>query len=1021
MAITSLLVCALLWFQFQLGRESLTGRELARQELAWQSLLVNVDSRAQIWFKVFVDVPQVHRLLLKAQESNRRDQARADLVDWLEPYFEQMQSAGASIVHFHLPDGESFYRTYQPERFGDNVFEHRHTVRRANQTLQPVAAIEPGRLRTAYRHVRPIVDPAGRHLGSVEFSVPLSQLLVELDRKVPGRDPQLLLLPQGLPRDTARRAPISPWFGLAELSIQGPLENDPALPPRSDAGRQVYQRLAADTGIATVQRGWREVKMDGRMHLAVISPLTGARGETLGVLLSQAVEPGLSRLRRTLWLNTALATMTLSLLGIGTFILVRTQAAKLEERRRVERDLRLAASVFTHAREGIIVLAPDRSVRDVNEATCRISGYPREQIIGQRPEMLLTPEEQEPRDDGFWAVLEGNDFWSGELWARRSTGQRFPAMAVATAVRSETGELSHHIVLFSDITRQKQHEEQLYRIAYYDALTGLPNRALLIERVERAMNEVVVSADAGLVLGVVDLDGFKSINENHGQDVGDRVLSGVAKRLRQALPEKAMLGRLGGDEFCLIIPGLGGLPEVQKAVRDLQRELARPLAIPGHRLELQISASIGLTLFPQQAPVNADQLLRQADQAMYRAKQGGKNRYEVFDLDSDTDQRERLQQIAEVSDALKAGQLRLYYQPKVNLRSGELLGAEALVRWEHPERGLIGPGAFLPVIEHHVTEIELGRWVLREALNQIRRWRAEGLVVPIAVNVAGGHLQHPGFVSELERLVGEFDGLVSGMLTLEVVETSALEDVERVSEVIHACGRLGIRFDLDDFGTGYSSLTYLKKLPVERLKIDQSFVRDMLDDPEDLAILVGIMGLARAFGRGVVAEGIETEEEGRMLLRLGCEEGQGYAIARPMPAEEFPKWVSSWSPLASWPETPTASAEGQILIAAMTEHRAWVRGLDQWCRGNRADLPALHPQACRFGQRLRSGVLSAVIGRDLLEEVSMLHDDIHVLGEEIMNRREAGHFDQLPHLMADLCAKRDQLVQRMEEALGQAS
>nr|WP_275401488.1 EAL domain-containing protein [Wenzhouxiangella limi] len=961
--------------------------------------------------------------MVQAQDPGLRDQARTDLVAWLEPYLGQMQAAGASIVHFHLSDGESFYRTYQPDRFGDNVFEHRHTVRRANQTRQPVAAIEAGRLRTAYRHVFPIIDPADRHLGSVEFSVPLSRLQAELDAKVPGRDPELLLLPRGLPRDLDRRAPISAWFGLSALSVQEPLADDPPLPARSANGERVYQRLAADPEIAaaigTGQRGWREVELDGRIHLAVFSPLTGARGETLGILLSQADEPGLSRLWRTLWLNSFMAISSLVLLGAGTLLLVRSQAAKLEERRRVERDLRLAASVFTHAREGIIVLAPDRTVRDVNEAACRISGYQREQILGQRPEMLLTPEAKKSRQENFWVSLHANDFWSGELWARRSTGQRYPAMAVASAVRSDSGELSHHIVLFSDISRQKQHQEELYRIAYYDALTGLPNRALLVERVERAMNEVITSPDDMLALGVLDLDGFKSINEEHGQAVGDRVLAGVARRLRQALPDKSMLGRLGGDEFCLIIPALTALNEVHEVVDTLLRKLARPLAIPSHELQLNISASIGLTLFPQNSPVNADQLLRQAGQAMYRAKQGGKNRYEIFDLDSDTDQRERLRQIAEVSEGLKAGQLQLYYQPKVNLRNGEVRGVEALVRWQHPERGLLGPGVFLPVIEHHVTEIELGRWVLREACQQLSLWQSQGLVMPIAVNIAADHLQHPRFVADLETLIKECGDLAVGMLSLEVVETSALEDIERVSEVMEACHRLGIRFDLDDFGTGYSSLTYLKKLPVERLKIDQSFVRDMLDDPEDLAILEGILGLARAFGRGVIAEGVETEEEGRMLLRLGCEDGQGYAIARPMPAADLPQWVNDWTPPVSWRATPTAGAAGKLLISAMSEHRAWVQGLDQWCRGSRHEPPEMNSQACRFGQRLRAGELDRALRPELLAEVLALHDEVHALAERVVALRESAMFDKLPPAMAELCARRDQLVQRMEQGLDQ--
>jgi EAL domain-containing protein (putative c-di-GMP-specific phosphodiesterase class I) len=315
---------------------------------------------------------------------------------------------------------------------------------------------------------------------------------------------------------------------------------------------------------------------------------------------------------------------------------------------------------------------------------------------------------------------------------------------------------------------------------------------------------------------------------------------------------------------------------------------------------LQVSASIGVTFYPQAHDMEADQLLRQADQTMYQAKLAGKSRYHVFDADLDSSLRVHHESLERIRLALAQGEFVLHYQPKVNMRRGQVIGAEALIRWQHPDKGLLSPATFLPVIEDHPLAVEVGEWVIDTALRQIDAWRATGLDMKVSVNIGARQLQQGDFVQRLQAILARHPKVKPSSLELEVLETSALADMEQVSHVIESCHQMGVKFALDDFGTGYSSLTYLKRLRVALLKIDQSFVRDMLDDPDDLAILEGVIGLAAAFKREVIAEGVETVAHGTALLHLGCELAQGYGIARPMPADQLPAWASSWQPDEVW-------------------------------------------------------------------------------------------------------------------------
>lgn len=566
------------------------------------------------------------------------------------------------------------------------------------------------------------------------------------------------------------------------------------------------------------------------------------------------------------------------------------------ERKQAEVKLQLAANVFTHAREGIMITDAAGTIIEVNATFTQISGYSRDEALGRKPQFLQSGRHEPAFYADMWKSLLENDYWCGEIWNRRKNGEVYAEMLTISAVRDKAGETLNYVGLFTDITPMKEHQQRLEHIAHYDALTNLANRVLLSDRLRQAMNHSQ-RRNQSLAVVYLDLDGFKTVNDTHGHEVGDELLIAVAQRMKDALREGDTLARIGGDEFVAVLVDLEQITDCEPILARLLSATAEPITV--NNIVLQVSASIGVTLYPQDG-ADAEQLMRHADQAMYIAKQAGKNRYHLFDVDHDMAVQSQRESLERIQRALDRGEFVLYYQPKVNMKTGVVIGAEALIRWQHRERGLLLPSDFLPIIENHPIGAELEKWLLDTALGQISKWRDAGLDMPVSVNIGACQLQQQNFVSNLSALLAKHPDVKPCWLELEVLETCALEDMVAVSANMQACRDMGIHFALDDFGTGYSSLTYLKRLPVDMLKIHQSFVRDMLDDPDDLAIVNGVIGLATAFHRQVIAEGVETIAQGVQLLSLGCELAQGYAIARPMPAAEMQNWVASWRGNDAW-------------------------------------------------------------------------------------------------------------------------
>ena len=574
-----------------------------------------------------------------------------------------------------------------------------------------------------------------------------------------------------------------------------------------------------------------------------------------------------------------------SIFGIGRDV---TEARQSQAR------IQLAANVFTHAREGIMITDAQSRIIDVNESFCRITGFSREEAIGADPRILKSGRQDADFYASMWSAIVHTGHWSGEVWNRRKSGEIFAEILTISAVHDAEEQVKNYVALFTDITPMKEHQSQLEHIAHYDMLTGLPNRRLFADRLGQAMH-VSDRSKRSLSVIYLDLDGFKAVNDRYGHEVGDSLLVLLAQRMKLALREGDSLARFGGDEFVAVLVNLEHPHDCVPVLERLLLAAAEPVTLPVQAVPvtLRMSASIGATIYPKDG-ADADVLMRHADQAMYLAKQAGKNRYHLFDVAHDTAVKTQREWLDRLRQGLLEGELVLYYQPKVDMQAGTVVGVEALIRWQHPQRGLLLPGAFLPSIENHELSVQLGEWVIDQALAQASAWRAQGIDLQVSVNVGALQLQQPGFVERLQGILEQHPELPHQRLELEILESSALKDIAVVAQVLRACNALDVRLALDDFGTGYSSLTYLKHLPAETLKIDQSFVRDMARDPEDLAIVNGVIGLARAFGRKVIAEGVENAEQSDLLLQLGCQTMQGFGIARPMPADQFPYWMQQW-------------------------------------------------------------------------------------------------------------------------------
>lgn len=575
-------------------------------------------------------------------------------------------------------------------------------------------------------------------------------------------------------------------------------------------------------------------------------------------------------------------------------------------RKLAEQKIHFSDQVFRQAHEGIMVTDTQSRILEVNPAFTEITGYSVEEALQHTPAMLKSGKHTDEFFQQMWQDLESRGYWQGEIWNRHKDGHLYALLLTISAMIDPQGQKQHYVGLFSDITHSKTQQEKLELMAHYDVLTHLPNRVLFADRFNRA---VVHSQRLNTWLGVcfLDLDDFKPVNDTYGHKVGDLLLIEVATRLQASVREEDSLSRFGGDEFAILFRDINSYEQCEQLLIRLHQTLAEPYWIDNQRIV--ISASSGIALYPMDN-VDLDTLLRHADQAMYQAKITGRNTFRLFNPELNQQVIHKHYIVKRLREALLNDEFVLHYQPEINMRTGEVIALEALIRWQHPERGLLFPGDFLSAMEGSDLEFDLGLWVIDTALKQLQQWHEAGLNIIVSVNIAANHLHASNFIGSLRQVLARYPDIKPESLQLEILESSTLGDVQTLSRIIDDCRYLvGVQIALDDFGTGYSSLTHLRHLAANSVKIDQSFVRDMLEDDSDYNIVDGVISLAKAFNRQVIAEGVESIEHGLMLLSMGCDLAQGYQIARPMSAENILPWCQHFQLEPAWQKQNVASSQ----------------------------------------------------------------------------------------------------------------
>ncbi len=559
----------------------------------------------------------------------------------------------------------------------------------------------------------------------------------------------------------------------------------------------------------------------------------------------------------------------------------------ITERRRAEEELRLAATVFQTTAEAIMVCDAGNRIKAINPAFTRITGYPLEGVLGKSPSILSSGRHDKEFYREMWNRLTLKGQWEGEVWNRRKSGEVFPEWLSITAIKDRWGNVVEYVAVASDITKRKQNEEHIRRQANYDALTDLPNRALFSDRLSRSI--IAGRRESGMVaLLFVDLDRFKTVNDTLGHARGDMLLEKVARRLLDCVREADTVARLGGDEFTIILRNINRSADAAGVAEEVIESLGRPFQLDGN--EAFIGGSVGITIYPDDAS-DPETMLRNADMAMYKAKEAGRNVYRFFTPEMDKQALARMTLEHDLRYAVERGEFMLVYQPIVTAGDGDLAGVEALLRWNHPSRGVVAPAEFIQVAEDMGVIMQLGEWVLREACRQTKDWRNAG--APdfwISINLSSAQIKRGLTADRIASVLEEAD-LPPEFINFEITEHMIIGDSWESVAWLDAVNAMGFKLAIDDFGTGYSSISYLRRLPVDMLKIDGSFVATVPENHENAALIKAIIALARALGIQVVGEGVETEEQQAFLTEHGCDFIQGYHPGRPMLAGEFEAYL----------------------------------------------------------------------------------------------------------------------------------
>lgn len=885
------LVGIFLFKQHSIQTQLLGEQQEIALDTAYRAIVETTRRDIEARFRFQIMRPEVLELVAIAGDATEQELPvlRGKLYRLLEPVYREMEEIGLLQFQFHLPDDRVLLRFHHPQRSGDPLFSLRPSIRIVHTEQRPVYGLETGSTTSGFRYIFPL-QRNNKHLGSVELSMPFSYLQTQMNRLL-GRGEfalvfdrqRVLATVDSINRVYYSESTIHPGF-LVENRI---LTAEHQLFSQSDVVFRLQQQLRENTKVQRLMPHHKafviSAKEADQHYMISFLPVQGLSGESIAYVIRFKPSNAPAHLFNTLLSNLAVATALILLLGVLYFYNLR-QRLQLQEdicRRQVtESELSLYANIFEGSGEAIMVTDHKNCITAINPAFSHLTGYTEKEVIGSNPSLLASGHTPAETYQAMWQALGEHDFWQGELWDRRKDGSLYPKWVTISAMRSQ-GEISHYIASFTNISDRKAAEDKIERLAHHDPLTGLLNRYSLELRLEQS----ILSAQREQLLAAVvfiDLDRFKTINDSLGHQVGDKLLIEVAKRLKQRTRDSDIVSRQGGDEFVVVLTGLRSTNDIPHVINAMSVALSQAYKIDQY--SLSCTPSMGVAIFPTDG-MDMETLLKNADTAMYHAKEKGRNNVQYFTAAMTQTAIERLAIEQDLRHAIQNDEFELYYQPQVCAHSQQILGVEALIRWHHPQQGLVPPLRFIPVAEESGLIETIGAWVLEEACRQLSDWRDEGICnIHIAVNLSSHQLRSASIVTQVAECMQRY-AIKAGELELEITESVAMDNPEHCISQLMALRNLGVSLAIDDFGTGYSSLAYLKRLPIDILKLDRSFVHDIETDPNDAAISEATISMAHALGLKVVAEGVETQGQAYFLASIhDCDLLQGYLFGKPEPA-----------------------------------------------------------------------------------------------------------------------------------------